>query len=46
MKKQTWMNATWFLTVFLLATPGALQAAGTPVAHDIDRETMDKWSAP
>lgn len=46
MKKQTWMSATGFLTVLLLAPLAALHAAERTVAQDIDRETMDKWSAP
>jgi hypothetical protein len=46
MSRHTRTFATWLLSVFSLAPPGALQAAETAVAQDIDRETMDKWSAP
>ena len=46
MKTPTWLHATWFLAVLLPVPLGALQAAEVPAVQDIDRETMDKWSAP
>ncbi len=46
MKKQEWVKAIRFLPLLLLIPPGALQAGETIVTPDVDRETMDKWSAP
>jgi beta-xylosidase len=46
MKKRRHINITRFLTLFVFAPLGMLQAAEPTVTPSIDRETMDKWSAP
>src|ERR1019366_8989018 len=44
-KKNMKMNLP-SLVALLLASLGALRAGETPVTPDIDRETLDTWSAP
>lgn len=44
MNKHTWLNANRLLSLLLLIAPGTLHAAGP--GADIDRTTLDKWSAP
>jgi predicted GH43/DUF377 family glycosyl hydrolase len=48
MRKENIMKNTLAitLTTLLLALPSALHAAETPTEQSIDRETLDKWSAP
>ncbi len=46
MKTQTRATATWFLTALLLVPLSWLDAAEPTVIPDIDRETLDAWSAP
>jgi len=46
MKTHKWVKTARLLSLLLVIPPGALQAAETTVTRDIDRETLDKWSAP
>jgi predicted GH43/DUF377 family glycosyl hydrolase len=46
MKMQPLAKASRLLTFWLLVSLGTLLVAGTSAGQDIDRETLDKWSAP